>query len=346
LASIEQLSFMQAADRILVTRFKSMGDILFTLPALHALRDNFPRHKITFLTSREFMPLLAGFRDVDEVVSLDRSVLRSGNLLHRVQEMCSLMVLLHRKKFFLVVDFQGYGETALITWLTQAPQRWGTVYKSLRRYAYTRGVRRNPVHPAESNLLLLKQCGLTVESARNEFVVPESALAEARQLFSGFGLNAYRPSLFIQPFTSSAQKDWPLENFVTLANHWRNADVQVLFGGGPSDLPRLEPALRAGFPVSAGAPLLVSVGLAKLCTVFVGGDTGLLHIAMAMNKRVVMIQGPHRHRERFYPFRRPDWKLMPAMGAPISTVSIRDVINASQMAFADCASHFAAAVGE
>src|SRR6185312_15445186 len=332
---------MQAADRILVTRFKSMGDILFTLPAIHALRENFPRHQITFLTSREYMPLFAGFRDVDEVVSLDRSVLRSGNLLHWAQEMCSLMVLLHRKKFSLVVDFQGYGETALITRLTQAPQRWGTVYKSLRSYAYTKGIRRNPkIHPAESNLLLLKQCGLVVESARNEFAVPESALAEARQLFAKFELNAYRPSLFIQPFTSSAQKDWSLENFLTLANHWRNAGVQVLFGGGPADLPRLEPAVRAGFPVSAGAPLLVSAGLAKLCTVLVGGDTGLLHIAVAMNKRVVMIQGPHRHPERFYPFRRPDWKLMPAAKAPISTVSVREVINASQMAFADCASHF------
>jgi ADP-heptose:LPS heptosyltransferase len=338
---------MQAGARILVTRFKSMGDILFTLPAIHALRDNFPCHKITFLTSTEFVPILAGFPDVDEVVSLDRSLLRAGNLIHMAQEMCSLIVLLHQKKFSLAVDFQGYGETALITRLTRAPNRWGTVYHSVRRHAYTQGVRRNPkLHPAESNLLLLKQCGLSVDSARNEFLLPASSMAEARQLFAKLGLDARKPAMFIQPFTSSPQKNWPLENYLALANHWRDSGVQVLFGGGPAEVDLLQTALRAGFPVAAGAPLLVSAGLAKLCTIVVGGDTGLLHIAVAMNKRVVMIQGPHRHPERFYPFRNPDWKLMPPGGAAISAISVRAVINASEVAFADCASPFAAAVGE
>lgn len=321
-----------------------MGDILFTLPAIHALRENFPRHKITFLTSREFMPLLAGFRGVDEVVSLDRSLLRTGNLIHRAQEVCSLMALLHQRKFSLAIDFQGYGETALMTLLTRAPERWGTVYQSARRYAYTRGIQRNPkLHPAESNLLLLKQCGLVVDSVRNEFVLPASTMTEARQLFAKLGLNAFKPTLFIQPFTSSPQKNWPLENYLALANHWRNSGVQVLFGGGPNELQRLEPVASAGFPVAAGASLLVSAGLAKLCSVLVGGDTGLLHVAVAMNKRVVMIQGPHRHPERFYPFRNPEWKLMPPPGAAISAVGVQDVINASEVAFA---SQFATAVGE
>jgi len=335
------------ADRILVTRFKSMGDILFTLPAIHALRENFPNHEITFLTSRELMPLLAGFREVDEVVALDRSVLRSGNLLRRAREMCSLIRLLRRKKFALAIDFQGYGETAAITWLTQAPRRWGTVYRPIRGCAYTQGIRRNPkIHPAEANLLLLKQCGLSIGTVLNEFVLPADIMTEARQQFAKFELNAHKPALFIQPFTSSPQKNWPLENYLALAKHWRDAGVQVLFGGGPGELPRLGPVLQAGFPISAGAPLLVSAGLAKLCTVVVGGDTGLLHMAVAMNKRVVMIQGPHRHPERFYPFRSPDWKLMPPAGAPISAIAVQDVIGASEVAFADRASHFAAAVGE
>src|SRR6185437_15117294 len=115
------------------------------------------------LTSREFVPLLAGFRDVDEVLSLDRFVLRGGNPLHMAREICSLIALLYRRKFACAIDFQGYGETALMTWLTRAPQRWGTVYHSLRGFGYTRGIRRDPkIHPAESNLLLLKQCGLSL----------------------------------------------------------------------------------------------------------------------------------------------------------------------------------------
>ena len=46
---------------ILLIRLKSIGDILFTLPAVHAVRENFPRSKITFMVSKEHALLLQGF---------------------------------------------------------------------------------------------------------------------------------------------------------------------------------------------------------------------------------------------------------------------------------------------
>ena len=328
--------FAQPGARVLVTRFKSIGDILFTLPAVHALRENYPDIKITFLTSKEFRPLVGCFRDVDEVLTIDRSMYRRGNILHIARETFSLLRLLRQKKFSLVVDFQGYGETALITWLTRAPQRWGTVYESMRGYAYTRGIRRDPnIHPAEGNLLLLQQCGLSIESVRNEFVLPEDALAEARELFAKLGLDSSRPALFIQPFTSAQRKNWPLENYLALANHLRDAGVQVLFGGGPGERSRLELVSRAGFPISAGAPLLVSAGLAKLCSVVVGGDTGLLHMAVAMNKRVVFLKEASKFPNRFYPFRHPEWKISPAEGGRISGITVATVIDACKAALAE-----------
>jgi ADP-heptose:LPS heptosyltransferase len=333
--AVKATSFAQPGARILVTRFKSIGDIVFTLPAIHALRDNFPENQITFLTSKEFAPLVGCFRDVNEVLTIDRSMYRRGNIIHIARQTFSLLRLLRQKRFSVVVDFQGYGETALITRLTGAPQRWGTVYQSMRGYAYTRGVRRDPtIHPAEGNLLLLKQCGLSIETARNNFILPEDALAEARELFSKLGMDATQPALFIQPFTSSLRKNWPLENYLALANHWRDAGVQVLFGGGPSERSRLEPVSRAGYPISAGAPLLVSAGLAKLCTVIVGGDTGLLHIAVAINKRVVFLTDAAKYPNRFYPFRHPDWKIAPPEGGRIANITVATVINGCKEAFA------------
>jgi len=325
-----------APDRILVTRFKSIGDILFTLPAVHGLRENFPDAQISFLTSKEFGPMIEGFRDVDEVLTVDRSVFRRGNPFVMAREMFSLVRLLRRKNFSLAVDFQGYGETALITWLTGSPRRWGTVYKSVRGLAYNRAIPRDPeIHPAEGNLLLLQECGLALKSVRNAYAVPEVALVEARALFTQLGLDAARPVLFVQPFTSSPQKNWPLENYLALATHWRDAGVQVLFGGGPRDRPLLEPISRAGFPVSAGASLLVSAGLVKLSSVIVGGDTGLIHLAVAMDKRVVFLAGFSRRPKKFYPFRHEDWKISPPPGQGISAVPVGAVIEACRRAFAE-----------
>jgi len=140
--------------------------------------------------------------------------------------------------------------------------------------------------------------------------------------------------LFIQPFTSTPAKNWPLENFLALARHWQARGWQVLFGGGPSDRKALEPALAAGFPVSAGAPLLVTAGLVKLSTVTVGGVTGLLHLAVAMRKRVVMLVG-NPTREPGFPYQHRDWAISPPAGGNVSEVQVGAVIGACEQALAE-----------
>lgn len=319
-----------APANILVTRFKSIGDIIFTLPAIHALRDNFPDSRISFLTLKENAPLIEGFRDVQEIIALDRAAYRRGNLAVMARDIFSLLQLTRIRKFSLAIDFQAYGETALLTWLTRAAQRWGPMYQRHRRWAYTAGIDRiRSAHPADWNLSLLQHGGLSTHSVRNEFILPPAALREARKLFTELNLNADRPLLFIQPFTSAPRKNWPLENFLALAIHWRGRGMQVLFGGGPGERARLQPAERAGFPVAANAPLLVSAGLMKLSTLIVGGDTGLLHLAVAMDKRVVLLALSAKH----YPFKHPEWNITPSEGSDLAAIKVPAVIEACAHAF-------------
>jgi ADP-heptose:LPS heptosyltransferase len=324
---------MNTNENVLLIRLRSIGDILLTLPAVHVVRDNFPGAKIAFLVSKEFVPIIAGFRDVDEVIALDRALYRRGNPKAIIVETFSLLRRLRRKKFSLAVDFQGYGETALLTWLTRAPRRWGSVYQPARGWAYTHGVRRDSlIHPAEWNISLLGQCGLQRGQVRNEFVLPDSALDEARRFFAAQGLDTAKPTLFVQPFTSSPHKNWPLENYLALAGHWRERGLQILFGGGALELAALDPARDAGYPVAAGAPLPVAAGLMGLCSLIVGGDTGLLHLAVAMGKRVVMLMGPTAQSS---PFRHPDWAVRPPSGQAVSSIVAGTVIDACRQAFAD-----------
>jgi ADP-heptose:LPS heptosyltransferase len=186
---------MSQNENILLIRLKSIGDVLFTLPAVHRVRENFPGAKITFLTSRENAPLLEGFREVDEVITLDRARFQSGNPRAILSEAFSLLRRLRRGNFSLVVDFQGYGETAWLAWLSGAPQRWGSVYGPGRRWAYTRGVTRNDrMHHVERYLSLLEQCGLRRGEIRNEFVLPDGALNEARRFFAEHNLDIAKPT--------------------------------------------------------------------------------------------------------------------------------------------------------
>jgi ADP-heptose:LPS heptosyltransferase len=324
---------MDPAGNILLIRLKSIGDVLFTLPAVHVVRNSFPGAKITFLTSLENVPLLEGFREVDGVIALDRARFQGGNPLAIGAEALSLWRRLRRGKFSLAVDFQGYGETAWLARLSGAPQRWGAVYGRGRQWAYTCSMTRNErTHHVERYLSLLEHCGLRRGMIRNEFVLPDKALEEARQFFAGHDLSVARPTLFVQPFTSSPNKNWPLDRQLAVARHWQAQGWQILFGGGPGEQGALEPVRQAGFPVSAGVSLLATGGLMKLSSLILGGDTGALHLAVAMNKRVVMTQHaivpgtPH-------PYQHPDWSVTPVGGRDVSSIETSAVIEACARAF-------------
>ena len=316
---------MNSRKNILLIRLKSIGDIILTLPAVNAIRENFPDAKITFLTSRENVPLLRGFREVNEVIALDRAALRGGNPLKMAGEFLGLLRRLRAGKFSLVVDFQGYGETAWLTRFTGAPQRWGQVHRLGRGWAYTRPIEHIPaVHPAEAHLRLLNQCGLRADTIRNEFALPEAAVNEARAWFTEHQLDSTKPTLYVQPLTSGAHKNWPLENYLAVARRWHSRGAQIIFGGGPSDRAALETARLEGFATSAGVPMLVTGGLMQLSTLVLGGDTGALHLAVAQGKRVLMLLHQDTPGSPT-PFQHPDWVVVAPRPVAIAEISVADV---------------------
>ena len=325
----------KAHKRILLVRLGGFGDVVFTLPAVHLVRTTFPEAEITFLVYREFAPLLEGFKGVDSVLTLDRARYRTFNPFTICAQTVSLLKHLALTRFALAVDFQGFGETAFLSWFTRAPERWGSIYRPGREWAYTRAVSRNPqLHPIDYHLDLLRQAGgMEPKRIHNDFVPPEKAIEEAREFFARHNLDVHRPTMFIQPFTSTRHKTWPLEHFIAIAQLWRKRGVQILFGGGPGDKDALEPVSREGFAVSAGASPLLSASLVKLSMLVVGGDTGLMHLAVAMEKRIIMIM-LSAQQGACIPFGHRDWAIVPAPGLQVATVPLEVVEEACRQAFA------------
>lgn len=317
---------MDSPKNILVIRLTAIGDVVLTLPTLSVLRDNFPTSKISFLTIKRNAELLRGFKAVDEAIILDRDNLRGVHPWRLTGELYRLLRRLRAEKFSLAVDLQGNGESAWLTRFTGAKQRWGVVHKSGRRWAYTQSAdRKRELHAAEMQLELLRLGGLKIADVCNEFILPADALEAARAFLSAQRIDAEKPLMFVQPFTSSPHKNWPLENYLALARHWQARGWQIVFGGGPADLAALKPARVAGFAVSAGMPLLVTGGLMQLSSLIAGGDTGALHLAVAEGKRVVMLMN-HNRPGRPHPFRHPEWSLLPPVDRNIATINLDAVI--------------------
>jgi ADP-heptose:LPS heptosyltransferase len=315
---------METSERILVIRLTAIGDVVLTLPAISVLRQKFPAAKISFLTTLENAELLRGFADVAETITVDRKVLRGGNLFRSGGELLRLIRRLRADRFSLAVDFQSNGESGWLTRLTGAPRRWGIAKKPSRRWAYTVALDAVPLHPVETHCALLRHCGLDTDAAHNEFSLPPEALAAAREFFATQNFSPEKPTLFIQPFTSAAHKNWSLENYLAVARHWRAQGVQVILGGGPADRSALEPARKEGFSVSAGVPLLVTGGLLQLSSLVLGGDTGALHLAVAVGRRVLMLMHMAAPASPI-PFQHPEWVIAAPRPEAITEIRVAEV---------------------
>jgi ADP-heptose:LPS heptosyltransferase len=314
----------RAPKNILLIRWKSIGDVVFTLPALRCLRSNFPGSRITYLTSPEFASLVKSFAVADEILTVDRARLK--RFYHGGwKELLNLWRGLSRTRYEMVVDFQSYGETAWLSWLTRAPQRWGLVHRPSRAWAYTRAVPRDEkAHPVDAQLQVLAEGGLETDPVENVFELPSEKRIEADRRFVEFGLRPDRPTIFIQPFTSTPQKDWPLEKWLALGRRLRDSEIQVLFGGGPADRARLEPAMSERFPVAAGTDLLTSCSLAARCALVIGADTGLLHLANAAGCRVVLMK---HLTAKECPYGHPEWVLTPRQaGVLVAEIELETVL--------------------
>jgi ADP-heptose:LPS heptosyltransferase len=324
-----------APKNILLIRLSALGDVLFTLPAFHAIKECFPGSRISYLVSNRCAALLEGFPGLDEIIVLDRTALRSGRPDAFWRNTVGLTWRIRRARFDLVIDFHGLGETAWLTRLSGAAERWGSLGKVTHRFGYTRIMLREfREHAVDLHLRFLRQCGLPETPVRNEFRLPEPRRRQAGTWFHEHSLGHNKPTIFIQPFTADPGKNWPLEKFLVFARHWRERGVQVIFGGGPGDLGRLADVAQAGFPVSAGIDLLGTAGVISLADVAVGGDTGIMHLAVALGRRVVMLMNS-LHPGSPCPYAHPDWALVSPGGKVVLELEPAKVVRRAEAALSE-----------
>lgn len=330
---------MQDVENILMIRRGAIGDIIFTLPAYYMLKANFPKSKISFLVKDHYSHILGGFPDIYKVLTINHKELTSKNML-KIWNVSAELFHLIRDNYQLVVDFAGHGEHALLLWLAGVQHRWGSIgsKKRLRQCFYTNYFVRDldNVHIIDQHLRLLEKGGLTLFPAKNEYKIPAENLEKAKIFFKKAGLSLGKPTIFIQPFTGDGipGKAWPLDRYIDVADYWERQGLQILFGGGPAEREKLN-HIADRFPVAAGqSDFLTSAGLTSLSSVVVGGDTGLMHAALAVGSRTVMVVGPTNYKT-IGPYRHPEWAVRPYSGNVIEDISVEQVLEATRTAIDD-----------
>lgn len=297
-----QLSTPKIVDtrpNYLVIRLSSIGDIVHALPAVSALGETFPQAQITWVVEDRYAKLLEGNPFVRHTIVVDTlgwrrrlaSVDTAYQVFHAVQS-------LRERSFDAVIDFQGLVKSGVMAALCRSRLRVGFARPWLKERAagifYNRSVRAGSgKHAIEENLALVGSIGARGGTWR--FPLPEAPEYEA-QLDRLLRKENITEFIIINPGGGWAAKRWHPSNYAELI---RRMDPffpgQFVITGSPSEAPEIRQIIAASgshrahyFPTE----LSEFIALARRATLFVGGDTGPLHLAAAAGTPIVALYGP------------------------------------------------------
>jgi len=294
--------------KILLVRLRLIGDVVFTTPIIRALRGRFPSAHLTYLVESTAAPVVAGNPHLDEVL-----VLTHSRGWQRIKDDLRMGRRLRSGHFDMAIDLHGGPRSAWMTWATRAPVRVGYDVAG-RAWMYTRVVHRprmlQPRHSVENQWDLLAAVDQKFAAPpdpgrdRVEMALEQSARAAADRRLQEYGVPSDGRVIVLHVSAGNPFRRWPEASFAELAagllsggsNRW------VLVTSGPSDREAASRVLvdirrRAG-PAAArlldgeGVPLPELRALMDRAALFVGGDSGPLHIASTSDVPIVGLYGP------------------------------------------------------
>lgn len=283
-----------------------IGDVVFTTPAVTALRDRFPDARITYIVEPAAAPVVQGNPSLDEVVVAPRQAGLGGFLAD-----IRLGRRLARQRFDIAIDFHGGPRASLLTWLSRAPRRIGYEVAG-RGWMYTERVHRprelRARHSVENQWDLLGSLGVAAPS-RSRFPLNMALdLAVQRQVrnrLAAHHVPADARVVVMHVSASNPFRRWPVPAFSAVAAELAARDhrVHVLVTSGPSEADaatRVIEGARLHLPAEARSrvvdsgdfSLLELRALVEDAALYVGGDSGPMHVAATSRVPIVSLYGP------------------------------------------------------
>jgi heptosyltransferase II len=257
---------------ILIFSFSFIGDAVLSTAVISPLRRHFPDATLTFLVGPRAFELLSGDPGIDQTRVYDNRGKHAG-----LRGKLRLIQTLRRERFDLVVDLRDSFWSRFI-----GGERWGMKL-------------RGEIHAVTRYLDVLNRHGVDTTGARPQlqFTVQELKVRDR------FLAKSNHPLIGIHPGGNWDYKLWSAENFARigdmLSEKW---NAQILLFAGPNERPlqsKVAGLMRHAPIVVESENLRHVAALIEACDLYIGNDTGPMHIAAAVGTPVVAVFGSTNH---------------------------------------------------
>jgi lipopolysaccharide heptosyltransferase II len=288
--------------KILIVKLCCIGDILFTTPAVRALRRGFPNAHLAYLVGSWSKDIIEDNPNLDEIIVYD-ALAHSPSRGRAITGTFRCLRKLHQKKFDLAVIFHRTSFTGLLALLAGIPNRIGFDYHGKGRFLTRKVAYDVGKHEVDRYLDVVRSLGLSTAGLWTEMQVGRKEQDYAFELLRACGLKPDKKLVAIlpgggkNPGTFMPTKRWQPAKFAELADAIiEEYKVKVILVGGPSDKEVSKEVVCAmqNKPIDlvGGTTFKELAAVLKGCRLFIGGDSGPLHIAASVGTPTVGIFGP------------------------------------------------------
>lgn len=282
--------------RFLVVQLGDIGDLVLSTPALSALREKFPQAHIALLTTPHAAPIVDGLGLVDVIHTAQRGLIDKRGLISSTRQTLTLLATLHREKYDTTLFFHhlstsaGAQRFALLARAAGSPRRVGL--DNGRGFFLTEKITDHGFgakHQADYWLQLVETLGADATPR------PTRAAVDSTQADS-LPAKTTRPRIAIHAGSGlfNPSRRWSPENFAHVADQLArdlNAEI-VLVGAANDDSPHVKQAMQTpahDFSGKTSLPQLAAI--LQTCDLFIGADSGVMHVASTANLPIVALFG-------------------------------------------------------
>jgi 3-deoxy-D-manno-octulosonic-acid transferase/heptosyltransferase-1 len=285
-------------QRLLIIKLGSIGDVVHTLPTLNALRRKFPLIHIAWVVGSKSRDILVGHPALDELIVFERT--RSA--VRTIAAFFHLIRKLRRDRYDVLLELQGDFRGGVLAWLSGTPVRLGFEAGSSRVeristiFTNVKVSEGDASHIIERNLNFAGRLGVRDKEVAFDIAIGKRERRDISSFLKHEGIEAGK-IVILHPGVSWVTKRWSLEGYAELADriraHFEDAAVVLTYGPGERPLAEAISRISRSNPlISCPTTLGQLIALLDRCEVMVASDTGPLHLAVALGKKVVGLYGP------------------------------------------------------